>query len=176
MHRKHLTRLGLGFLFLAAPLAAQTAPVGRTAYNSVYLELGGNALVYSVNYERMMPTGTAFRAGLSYMSVSATSGTAAANANVVGIPLTFSYLGRGTGSVKLELGAGATFEKFSGSSSVGFGSDIKAGAFVPLATFIAGLRIAPPKGGFNFKLAFTPFYHPDIGFFPWGGMSFGMSF
>ena len=176
MHRMLPTRLGVLFLFLAAPLAAQTAPAGRTAYNSIYLELGGNALVYSVNYERIMPAGAALRAGLSYMSVSASSGSAAANASVVGIPLTFSYLGRGTGSLKLELGAGASFEKFSGSSSVGFGNDIKAGAFVPLATFIAGIRIAPPKGGFTFKLAFTPFYHPDTGFFPWGGMSFGMAF
>ncbi len=53
---------------------------------------------------------------------------------------------------------------------------MKAGAFVPLATFIVGLRIAPPKGGFNFKLAYTPFYSSATKFFNWGGMSFGMSF
>lgn len=168
----------LAFLTLAgAPAAAQApAPVGRTAFNTVFLELGGNGLFYSINYERMMRQGTAFRVGLSYMSVSATSGTGAANATIVGIPLTFSYLAGGAGSLKFEVGGGATFERFSGSASSGFGDDITVGVFVPLATFIAGLRIAPPAGGFNFRLAFTPFWHPDVGFFPWIGLAFGMSF
>ena len=79
-------------------------------------------------------------------------------------------------TIFLELGAGATFTRFSGSASTGFGDEISAGSFVPVGTFIAGLRLAPAGGGFNFKLAFTPFWHPDIGFFPWGGLAFGVGF
>ena len=177
MHKHFASRLAILFLMAAAPLAAQTAPAARAASNAVYLELGGNGLMYSVNYEKHLPaTGTAVRAGLGYMSVSASGGGGSANASMVAIPLTFSWLGRGQGSIKPELGAGATAVRFSGSSSIGFGNDVQAGAFVPLATFIAGLRIAPRNGGFNFKLAYTPFWHPDVGFFSWAGMSFGMSF
>jgi hypothetical protein len=108
--------------------------------------------------------------------VSATSGTGSGNASWVTIPLTFSYLAGGAGSAKFEVGAGAAFTRISASSSTGFGDEIEAGAFVPIGTFIAGLRLAPPGGGFNFKLGFTPFWHPDIGFFPWGGLAFGVGF
>src|SRR6185503_3198370 len=109
MNRILATRLALLLLFSAAPLAAQTAPAGRTAFNAVYLEVGGNGLLYSINYDRILPSNLALRAGLSYMSVSATSGSASASANIVGIPLTFSYLAGGAGSLKFEVGAGASF-------------------------------------------------------------------
>jgi hypothetical protein len=45
-----------------------------------------------------------------------------------------------------------------------------------MGTFVLGYRFSPPKGGFNFKLAFTPVYHPDVGFWSWGGMAFGVGF
>ena len=148
-------------------VAAQTE---RTAQNTVYLELGGNALLYSINYERILPSDIALRAGAGYMSVGASSGAVGASVSSLGIPITASYLGFG----KLELGGGILFQRFSGTTSTGFGDDIEAGVFVPMATFIAGLRLSPPGGGFNFKLGFTPMWHPDIGFFPWGSLAFGV--
>lgn len=150
-------------------VAAQTQ---RTAQNTVYLELGGNALLYSVSYERILPSNVALRAGAGYMSVSATAGSASSSVSSLGIPVTASYLGLGN----LELGGGVLFQRFSGATSTGFGDDIEAGVFVPMATFIAAWRIVPPTGGFNFKLGFTPMYHPDIGFFPWGSVAFGVGF
>ncbi len=142
MHRPLAGCLTIAALVAVAPSGAH-AQGGRTAFNTIFLELGGNGLIYSVNYERIMPSDVSLRAGFSYMSVSGASGTASANVSALGIPLTFSYLGLGGGSAKFELGAGATFERFSGSASTGFGDEIEAGAFVPLATFIAGLRIPP---------------------------------
>lgn len=169
-----------GCLTLAALVAlipsGANAQAARTASNTVFLELGGNALLYSLNYERVLPSAVGLRAGMGYMSVSAAAGGTSANASVLTIPLTVSYLGLGGGSAKFEIGGGATLTRFSGSSSTGFGDEIEAGAFVPIGTFIAGLRLAPPGGGFNFKLSFTPFWHPDIGFFPWGGLGFGFGF
>ena len=153
-------------------LAAQNE---RTAQNTVFLELGGNASLYSLSYERILPSDISVRAGFGYMSVSATSGVASSSVSSLGIPITLSYLGIG-GSTKLELGGGVLFQKFSGETSTGFGDDIEAGVFVPMATFIAGLRIAPPGGGFNFKLGFTPMWHPDVGLFPWGSLAFGVGF
>jgi hypothetical protein len=163
-------------LALVPPAARAQNGNGNSASNAVYLELGGNALLYSLNYERLLPSDVALRAGFGYMSISAAGGGASANVTSVGIPLTFSYLGLGGGAAKFELGAGALFQRFSGAASTGFGDEIEAGTFVPLATFIAGLRIAPPGGGFNFKLAFTPMWHPDVDFFPWGGLGFGVGF
>ena len=157
-------------------LAAQLAPEdGRTAHNTVFLELGGNALLYSLSYERVLPSDVSLRAGFGYMSVSASSGAASSSVSSLGIPITVSYLGIG-GSTKLELGGGVLFQKFSGATSTGFGDEIEAGVFVPMATFIVGLRLAPPQGGFNFKLGFTPMWHPDIGLFPWGSLAFGVGF
>ena len=88
------------------------------------------------------------------------------------IPITASYVGLG----KLELGAGVLLQRFSGATSTGFGSDIEAGVFVPMATGIVGLRLAPPTGGFHFRAGFTPMWHPDVGFFPWGSLGFGVGF
>ena len=171
MFRQLATGLTIAALVTVVSPEAR-AQGGRTANSTIFLELGGNAFFYSLNYERVLPSDVALRAGFGYMSASAAGGGAGTNVTYLGIPLTFSYLGVNM----LELGAGALFARFSGSASAGFGDEIKAGVFVPLATFIAGLRIAPAGGGFNFKLSFTPAWHPDVGFFPWGGLAFGVGF
>jgi hypothetical protein len=176
---KGLVAAGLAVAALAvtapAPARAQNADLAKNAF---YVELGGSGVIYSINYERMFGD-MSMRAGFSYLSVSssATAGGATGSAKVsaTGIPVTMSYLGIG-GNNKLELGGGVLFEKFSGQASWGIGQDVRAGAFVPMATFILGYRYQPAHGGFNFRLAFTPVYHPDVGFYPWGGLSFGVGF
>jgi hypothetical protein len=92
-----------------------------------------------------------------------------------GVPITVSYL-LGSGGSKLEMGAGLLLEKFSGQASSGFGEKASGSGVYPVGTAIFGYRYMPVGGGFNFKLAFTPVYHPDLGFFPWGGLSFGFGF
>jgi hypothetical protein len=165
-----LTVAAVGF---AAPFQAQSQE--RTAFNAIYVELGGNGLWYSMNYERLVQD-FSLRVGASFMSVSASAGTSSASVSSFGIPLTASYLGIGGQNHKLEVGAGILFERFSGQASSGFGQNATGGGFYPMATFVFGYRYAPAGGGFNFKLAFTPVYHPDLGTFPWGGMSFGYGF
>lgn len=169
---RHLTMCLMVTALLATLSSGVAAQTERTAQNTVYLELGGNALLYSVSYERILPSEVGLRVGAGYTSLSATAGTASASVSSLSIPITASYLGFG----KLELGGGVLLQKFSGATTTGFGSDIEAGVFVPMATFIAGLRLAPPGGGFNFKLGFTPMWHPDVGFFPWGSLGFGIGF
>jgi hypothetical protein len=169
----------LALMFLAAgrahgQSAVPVTPV-RTAPNAVYLELGGNGVIYSVNYERILPGDIGLRAGFGRLSLGASSGTSTAKVSATGVPLTVSYLGIG-GSSKLELGGGILMEKFTGQASWGPGEKVKSGAFVPMATFILGYRYAPMHGGFNFKLAYTPVYQKDLGFFNWGGISFGYGF
>jgi hypothetical protein len=153
--------------------SAQAAP--RQANKAVYLELGGNGLWYSINYELGVRQNSAVRVGFSYMSVSAASGTAESSISSLGVPVTFSYF-LGAGNHRLEIGGGVLLEKFSGAASSGFGEKAEGGGFYPLATGIFGYRYRPVNGGLNFKLAFTPVWHPDLGTFIWGGMSLGMGF
>src|SRR5262245_1401435 len=83
----------------------QAAKVERSAKNSLYVELGGNAGLYSLNYERFLFDEGAVRIGLMYMSVSASASsggtTASGSASWFGAPLMFSYLGVGGPSHKL---------------------------------------------------------------------------
>jgi hypothetical protein len=174
MSRTRAAFLMVALLVALVPSWAQAQAAHRAA-NAMYVELGGNGLWYSVNYERVVQPKVALRAGISYMSVGAASGTASASVSSMGFPLTMSYLAGG-GSSKLEIGAGVLFEKFSGQASSGFGEKATGSGFYPVGTAIFGYRYMPVGGGFNFKLAFTPVYHPDLGFFPWGGLSFGFGF
>ena len=173
MHRTRLIPWVMVALALMVPAWADAQV--HIARNAMYVELGGNGLWYSLNYERLASPNVALRAGVSYMSVSAASGTASANVSSMGFPLTAAYL-VGKGSSKLEIGGGLLAEKFSGAASSGFGQKATGGGFYPMGTAVFGYRYAPVGGGFNFKLAFTPVYHPDLGFFPWGGLSFGFGF
>jgi hypothetical protein len=172
--RRYLTACVAAAVMLAPSWAS--AQSQRTAFQTVYLELGGNGLWYSLNYERILPQNVALRVGASYLSMSATAGAATSSVSSFGVPLTASYLGLGGVSHKLELGGGVVFERFSGQASSGFGEKAAGGGLYPLATFIMGYRYAPARGGFNFKLALTPVWHPDLGSFMWGGLAFGVGF
>ena len=155
----------------------------RTALNSIYLELGGNGPLYSLNYERFLGDEISARIGVMFMSVSATvsSGTTTASANVTWFdaPITMSYLGIGTPNHKLELGGGVVMMYFSGSGASTFDAVASANGFVVAPTAIVGYRYVPTDGGFNFRAGFTPLFISAGGkstFFPWGGIAAGYSF
>ncbi len=181
--------VSIGFIFVAAGSvrAAQSdlieARPERTAMNSVYLELGGNAAWYSLNYERFMMDDAAVRVGLMFMtfSVSASSGTSTAtgSGSWLAAPLTVSYLGIGSPNHKLELGAGAVMMYFSASGASSFNAVANANGFIVAPTAIVGYRYVPVDGGFNFKAGFTPLFISAGGkstFLPWGGISVGYGF
>ena len=174
MRRQLAGLLGTVVLVGLVPSAGHTQAM-RTAHNAVYLELGGNGLLYSVNYERFMAPNVSLRGGFSYVSVEASDGTGSASASVAVVPLMVNYL-LGGGSAKLEVGGGIALTRFSGESSTGFGDEVEVGAFVPIGTGTVAFRLSPPGGGFNFKIGWTPFFHPDIGLFNWGGLALGAGF
>jgi len=74
--------------------------------NQVYVEIFGNGLVYSINYERLLTENFTIRAGFGY-----TPGLILVEGTFIQIPVTASYLLGGQSS-KFEMGLGATF--FSG--------------------------------------------------------------
>lgn len=135
---------------LFAPAAASAQE--RTARNGIYVELGGNGGLWSLNYERFLGDDVSLRIGGSYMAATDTAGTTVSLAT---FPLTASWLGLRSGSHALEVGAGATFASASLSTS-SFAAKAFATGVIPTA--ILGYRLAPLDGGFTLRAAFTPLF------------------
>jgi hypothetical protein len=146
----------------------------RKAHNVIFLELGGNGLVYSINYERLLDESDfSLRVGFSYISIGASSGTSTAKASIMTFPVLGNYY-VGSRNHKLQLGAGLTFMQITVSGG-GNSSLVEASGFVPAPTAVIGYRYIPARGGFAFSVGFTPFIIPsgDKVIYPWGGISFG---
>jgi hypothetical protein len=148
------------------------------APNAIYVELLGNGLIYSVNYDRLISPSTGFRVGFGYIGIS--GGTDAdgnsISASLLTIPATFNYFigsidSRGMmSSSKLELGLGIVFvhagASYGGLSGGGSGIG---------GTATIGYRLQPWDGGFVFRIGFTPVFVLSD-FLPYGGLSLGYSF
>jgi hypothetical protein len=172
----------------AAPVAPMTvaAPARRPSPNSVYAEGLGAGLAYSVNYERLVIDDLGVRIGVSYLSMSATAGSASASASWMSFPITASYIGIRGGKHALELGGGATLTRASGSGS-SFGMTASGSGVSALGTAMIGYRIHPVDGaGFQFRVGLMALAGKGLGldtsdptafgFLPWGYISFGASF
>ena len=177
-----LTKLGLFLfvLFTAAPMNrawAQESNLSKDfARNSIFLELGGNGVVYSLNYDHKFFDHASARIGGSYIRFSADDpNTLDGRISLLFVPITASYL-VGEGNSRLELGGGPLitvassgggtvdneqFDNFRG-GGVGF-------------TGIVGYRLQPRNGGFLFRIGFTPVFAPGY-FLPWAGLSLGATF
>lgn len=132
----------------------------HTAQNSVFLELGGNGLGFSMNYERLVFNSQAVRLGIGY-------------GDGVAFPALYNII-LGAGNHKLEIGLGATFMV-----------SVKTGGQNRLyATGNFGYRwLFSTETGQNFlRISFTPLVGDyasqtsAIVFIPWGGVSLGMMF
>lgn len=150
-------------LFNTFSLSAQTKP------NSIYFEALGSAVIYSINYDRLFTENFGGRIGFMYLSeldfifVSAK--------DLLFIPVTLNYFVGG--KHKLELGAGAVFAGVSSTGAFGFKSGNAQSNIVGTATI--GYRFQKSKGGFLFRISFTPFF-TSKGIVPYGGVSMGMCF
>jgi hypothetical protein len=172
---------------LATPAIADPMSRGhedRDANNSFFIEGGGPGLLYSVNYERIVENDWGLRIGLSYTSMSASSGSSSASAAFTTVPVIASYLGLREGNHVLELGAGATGIYANGAGSNSF-TAVSASGMTALGTVIIGYRRQPVNGGFQFRVGFEALAgkglalsNPDpnsFGVVPWLYMSLGCS-
>jgi hypothetical protein len=145
---------------------------GEIPQQSVYLELGGNGLIYSFNYDVLFPGNWGFRLGGGYMW------------DATGKRIGFGdYRFRNsTAFVGVIMGHHMVGE---GSSKLGSGSGLLLGAsydrsdwdFIepPGATFTLGYRYYPKEDSrVTFKAAFTPII-TRTGFHPRFGISFGIT-
>lgn len=171
----------------ATPAAAsgETAAADKPSPNTIYAEGLGAAIAYSINYERRVIDDLGVRAGFSYLSFSASAGTASSSASLMSFPITASYLGVRGRKSGLEVGGGVNLMYASGAgSSLGRESSSSGLGALPLA--MIGYRLHPVDGaGFNFRVGLMAFAGSGVGFsakagefgfLPWGYISFGASF
>jgi hypothetical protein len=156
------------------PVVADSVDTTRRALNAVFIEFGGNGIVYSVNYERFISQDFSLRAGVGYLSLGSSEFDGGASASLTTVPLMANYLGIGRYNHRLELGAGVVLMSMSARTYDGLGSDFGSG-FLAAATGCIGYRYAPLDGGFNFKAGFTPLLS-SFGLLPLVGVSFGAVF
>lgn|GEM_PF-1738880 len=159
----------------------------RSARNSIWVEGLGNALLYSINYERMVIDDLGVRVGLSYLSFEAAAGDSSASAKFYMFPFAVSYLGVASENKThaLELAAGATLIHASAASD-GVGISTKGSGVAGYGTFSIGYRIQPAKGGFQFRVGTLGIFGPGLGFsskdpgkwgvIPWPYLSLGGTF
>jgi hypothetical protein len=172
----------------AAPIAPPVTAVAprKPAPNSVYAEGLGAGLAYSLNYERMVIDDLGVRVGFSYLSMSATAGSASASSSFLSFPITASYIGIRKGKHSLELGAGATLTRASGSGS-SFGMTASGSGMSALGTAMVGYRIHPvDRAGFHFRIGLMALAGKGLGLdtsdpaafgvLPWGYISMGAAF
>lgn len=168
-----LRRTFISVLLAGAMMAlAPSTTNAQFAKNAAYVELLGNGLFYTVNYERFFGPELSARGGLMVFSVSETENGTETSGTVNVVPLTANYfLGD---SHRLELGAGPVLFRLSASVDTPGLSDSDSGvAFFGTAT--VGYRYQSPGGGFLFRIGLTPIISGD-GVAPWGGLSVGWAF
>lgn len=145
--------------------------------NAFYIEAGGNAGLYSINYDRLMPvsekTKFAPRVGLSYLGH-----------DFFIIPIEANFLFGKSAEAKnfKELGLGLTHvtTSYFGGIDFNFGNNDDGNddsdAFT-LYSLRAGFRHQKPDGGFMYRLAGMLFYNPNTDKLrPFFGISVGHAF
>ncbi len=184
----------------AKPAEKAVDPKDRPSPNSIFLELGGAGIFYSLNYERRVIDDLGVRLGFGYFGIgaSASSGgsTVSAGYSIISVPLTVQYLGVRSGKHGLEAGGGINIAYESGvatASSDGTTASASGSAFTPMGLVHVGYRLHPVgKAGFNFRIGVMmavargwglgrglPNGVDDplaIGFLPSGYLSLGASF
>lgn len=180
-HAPHLTFSDcICFAMMILMMSISHAQQGLTPRNSVFLEAGGNGVIYSLNYDRFLTDSFGGRIGLMYASAPRVSGYT----SMTIVPVIAEYF-VGSGSNKLELGAGAGFfssRRYKTDFAQGGPYEYLSNHSSTLWTLVAGYRSEPIDGGFLFRAVITPSFgwaralESTCDFLPWGGISVGYAF
>ena len=155
-------------LATAGTAAAQDTAPGPRRSNTFFVELGGNALVYSLNGEHFFTPQLGVRVGAGLLAINESDGDG--DASVLLVPVMATYL-LGEGNSHFEIGAGAGFAT-AGVADVDIGNE-RASAVYGTATF--GYRYQKPAGGVIFRAGFTPIVASG-NIIPWIGLGVGYAF
>ncbi len=131
--------------------------IADPAKNTVFCEVGGNGVFYSLNYDRLFTPSFGFRIGYSYYSLSPTNASSTLTIHV--IPLTVNYF-YGSGNSKLELGLGMTYSPTSRFQIPGIltQEEIIVDTKITFFTAVIAYRYQPLNGGLNFRIGIVPSY------------------
>lgn len=156
------------------PPPPPSGPVGELAKNSVFAELLGPGVAYSLNYERIVGNAVGIRVGVSGWGGS----TRDSSSMVVTVPVMISFLGiRDTKNI-FEVGGGGVF-LYSGNAHDNVSVVTVAGSG-GIAALYAGYRLHPvDKIGFQFRAGLgiqAMFVNDQSLIYPWPYLSFGAGF
>lgn len=143
---------------------------GDFARNSIFVEVLGNGLLYSLNYDHKIFNHLSARLGGMYVG-GLESEDVGEDISLLFVPVMANYL-VGNGNSRLEIGAGITFGHAGGDWD-GLGE--VSGGGVTAFTSTIGYRLQPVDGGFLFRIGFTPTFTSG-GVVPLIGLSLGGTF
>lgn len=145
--------------------AQQTIDSGTGRAQNVYVELAGQGLLVTANYDTRFSNkrnGIGGRVGIGYIAGNSSHYTT--------IPVGLNYL-LGKGKQFFEVGLGATF--LSGNIDI---FDENAGNGSVVGTMSFSYRVQPIDSGFSFRAGLTPVFNSNY-FIPYyGGLSLGYTF
>ncbi|SRR5579883_1200911 len=152
----------------ASTAAAQSDSLHANAMpstNAVYAELGGSALYYSFNYDRMVFTTVGYRVGFSLVEANDQHWA-------VLLPVFINFLpGIGPQSTSsFELDAGFVYH--SSGVSIWYETADNSGVYYSLGV---GFRYQSADDGILFRITLTPLFFSDQ-IIPYGAVSFGCAF
>jgi hypothetical protein len=164
-------------LFFARQAVAQQ-PADSLAKNSVFVEVGGNGGLISLNYERAV-AGLQLRVGSGMWSDLNLDLFASSGKSYITFPIMLSRM-LNSGTQHLELGGGMLFGRESVDSVVFSTQQTYSRSITSVQGFI-GYRRQPLGGGFLLRLGMTPSYaisgdYPADGFHLGAGLSLGWAF
>jgi hypothetical protein len=124
--------------------------------NSIFIEVGGNAFFYSLNYDRQVNLSDTWRlagrAGVMYVNTFTEK-----NRHLVGIPLEFSYLkGRQNNFLEIGLGVTGIYDQYYSFDPRVPIRDSKVQDLALMAVVRIGYRHQKREGGLFYKVGFTP--------------------
>ena len=137
------------------------------ARNAAYLEVGGNGVLPTVNYERQLSERLFGRVGLSFIYSETSDGD---EDLTFAIPLAVNYLTHPAGNHHFEAGAGLTLITGDAQELWDDDEDEEISNVVGTANF--GYRYQKPGRGFVFRAGFTPLVF-DGEVQPWIGLTAG---
>jgi hypothetical protein len=147
--------IGLSFLFLTSQACAQ-----NTLRNALYLEFGGNAGFYSINYERTFPKNAIGRIGFSVLP-----------GDLILPILAGKYFGKRSNHI--ELMGGVTYGYYRKVDA----TDVVQTSDEFLGTVVVGYRYQKPERRFLFRVGYSPFINFHRGSLQhWAGLSAGYRF
>ena len=153
-------------LFTGASMAQEGQ---RTRSQAVYVEVLGNGLTYSLNYDTRFSKslkGLGCRAGASYF--------ADEESRLASFPILINYL-FGRDKHYFEVGAGATLLAATSESDASPVGSLESGSAI-IGTMSFAYRLEPQNGGVIFRAGITPVFDSSA-FLPfWPQVSFGYAF